>query len=45
VDDRRRQPQYAVPPGITKDSLPEGTQITVDGYQAKDGSNKATGAM
>jgi len=29
--------------GITKDSLPEGTQITVDGYQAKDGSNKANG--
>ena len=30
--------------GITKDSLPEGTQITVDGYQAKDGSTKPTGA-
>ena len=29
--------------GITRDSLPEGTQITVDGYQAKDGSNKANG--
>jgi DNA/RNA endonuclease YhcR with UshA esterase domain len=29
--------------GITRDSLPEGTVITVDGYQAKDGSNKANG--
>ena len=29
--------------GINKDSLPEGSQITVDGYQAKDGSNKANG--
>jgi hypothetical protein len=29
--------------GITRESLPEGTQITVDGYQAKDGSNKANG--
>ena len=29
--------------GITRDSLPEGTQITVDGYQAKDGSFKANG--
>src|SRR5262245_39119681 len=29
--------------GVTKDSLPEGTEIKVDGYQAKDGSNKANG--
>ena len=29
--------------GFTKDSLPEGTQITVDGYQAKDGANRAVG--
>lgn len=29
--------------GVTKDSLPEGTVIVVDGYQAKDGSNKANG--
>jgi hypothetical protein len=29
--------------GVTKDSLPQGTVIVVDGYQAKDGSNKANG--
>lgn len=29
--------------GITRNSLPEGTVIVVDGYQAKDGSNKANG--
>jgi len=29
--------------GFTKESLPEGTQITVDGYQAKDGANRAVG--
>jgi len=30
--------------GFTKDSLPPGTEIVVDGYQAKDGSNRAVGA-
>ena len=29
--------------GITKDSLPAGTEILVDGYQAKDGSRRANG--
>src|SRR5262245_40419619 len=29
--------------GITKNSLPVGTEILVDGYQAKDGSNRANG--
>jgi hypothetical protein len=29
--------------GITKDSLPTGSEVLVDGYQAKDGSNKANG--
>ncbi|MEP7352712.1 MAG: DUF6152 family protein [Acidobacteriota bacterium] len=29
--------------GFTKNSLPEGSQITVDGYQAKDGANRAVG--
>ena len=29
--------------GFTKASLPIGTEINVDGYQAKDGSNKANG--
>jgi len=29
--------------GVTKDSLPQGTTVIVDGYQAKDGSNKANG--
>ena len=29
--------------GLTKESLPAGSDITVEGYQAKDGSNKAVG--
>jgi len=29
--------------GFTKHSLPAGTEIVVDGYQAKDGSNTANG--
>ena len=29
--------------GFTKDSLQPGTEIFVDGYQAKDGSNRANG--
>ena len=29
--------------GITKESLPTGTEVLVDGYQAKDGSNRANG--
>jgi hypothetical protein len=29
--------------GITKNSLPIGTEIMVDGYQAKDGSTRANG--
>ena len=29
--------------GLTKDSLPVGTEINVDGYLAKDGENKANG--
>ena len=29
--------------GFTKKSLPVGTEILVDGYQAKDGSNRANG--
>ena len=29
--------------GITKSSLPAGTEVIVDGYQAKDGSNRANG--
>lgn len=29
--------------GFTKDSLPVGTEIVVEGYQAKDGANRAVG--
>lgn len=29
--------------GLTKESLPAGTAITVEGYQAKDGTTKAVG--
>jgi hypothetical protein len=28
---------------LTKESLPAGTEITVEGYQAKDGSTRAVG--
>ena len=30
--------------GFTKDSLPPGTEIVVEGYAAKDGANRAVGA-
>jgi hypothetical protein len=29
--------------GFTKDALPPGTEIVVDGYQAKDGAFRAVG--
>ena len=29
--------------GLTKNSLPQGTEIMVDGYKAKNGSNRANG--
>jgi hypothetical protein len=29
--------------GFTKDSLPAGSEIVIEGYQAKDGSNRANG--
>jgi len=29
--------------GITKQSLPQGTEIVVDGYRAKNGTNRANG--
>jgi uncharacterized protein DUF6152 len=29
--------------GFTKDSLPAGSEVVVEGYQAKDGSNRANG--
>jgi hypothetical protein len=30
--------------GFTKNSLPEGTELTIEGYQAKDGANRGVGA-
>ena len=30
--------------GFTKNSLPPGTEIIIEGYQAKDGANRAVGA-
>jgi hypothetical protein len=29
--------------GLTRDSLPQGTEILVDGYRAKNGTNRANG--
>jgi hypothetical protein len=29
--------------GLTRDTLPEGTEILVDGYRAKNGTNRANG--
>jgi len=31
--------------GWTKDSLPKGTEILVEGYQAKDGANRGNGSI
>ena len=36
-------PNALVRRGINRDSLPVGTEISVDGYQAKDGTFKANG--
>ena len=36
-------PNVLLRQGFTKNSLPVGTEILVDGYRAKDGSNKANG--
>jgi hypothetical protein len=29
--------------GVTKNTVPQGTELTIEGYQAKDGTNKAVG--
>jgi hypothetical protein len=29
--------------GFTKNTIPPGTEVIVDGYQSKDGSNRANG--
>ncbi len=36
VDDRRRQPELADPPGRDEEHLPIGTEVTIEGYAAKD---------
>ena len=36
-------PNALVRHGFTKDSLPKGTEVIFEGYQAKDGSNRANG--
>ena len=36
-------PNALVRHGFTKTSLPKGTKVIVDGFQAKDGSNRANG--
>ncbi len=36
-------PNALIRRGLTKASIPEGTEIVVDGYAAKDGSNRANG--
>ena len=36
-------PNYLYRLGFTKESLPPGTDITVEGHQAKDGSTRAVG--
>ena len=43
VDDRRRHAEHAAAARPDQDSLPEGTEIVVDGYRAKNGSNRANG--
>lgn len=36
-------PNALIRRGLTKNSIPPGSEIVVDGYQAKDGSNHANG--
>jgi hypothetical protein len=36
-------PNQLIRMGVTKNTVPIGTELLVDGYQAKDGSNKAVG--
>jgi hypothetical protein len=36
-------PNTLIRRGLTKESLPKGTEIIVDGYQSKDGSHRANG--
>ena len=36
-------PNALIRRGVTKDALPKGAEILVDGYQAKDGSMRANG--
>jgi hypothetical protein len=36
-------PNALVRRGVTKNSIPVGSELTVTGYQARDGSNKAVG--
>lgn len=36
-------PNALIRRGVTRTSLPEGTEVVVDGYAAKDGSNRANG--
>jgi hypothetical protein len=36
-------PNALIRRGVTKNSLPEGTEVVVDGYAAKDGTNRANG--
>jgi hypothetical protein len=36
-------PNQLIKGGLTKNTLPMGTELVIEGYQAKDGSNKAVG--
>jgi hypothetical protein len=36
-------PNTLIRRGVTRDSLPAGTEIVVDGYRAKNGTNRANG--
>ena len=36
-------PNQLIRLGVTKNTLPIGTEFVIEGYQAKDGTNKAVG--
>jgi hypothetical protein len=36
-------PNQLIRMGVTKTTVPIGTELTIEGYQAKDGTNKAVG--
>ena len=43
MDGGRRRAEYIVRRGFTKETVKSGMEITVEGYRAKNGANRANG--